>query len=88
MIIKFDDFVNEEILGSGDQLSLPTDEEITIELRKLYKGSDTEKYGLVEQRIKQLMQIHAKWGEMAKQHYNAGEMARKLFQYDVSLNKR
>ncbi len=88
MIKKFGEFINEEILGSGDQLSLPTDEEIAIELRKMYKGSVTERVGLVEQRIKQLLELHAKWGEMAKQHYNAGEMARKLFQYDINLNKR
>jgi hypothetical protein len=80
--------LNEEFLGSNEQFTLPTDEEIANELRKLYKGSLTERTGLVEQRIKQLMSIHSKWGEMAKQHYNAGEIARKLFQYDINLNKR
>lgn len=80
--------LNEEFLGSGNQTTLPTDEEIAYELRELYNGSVTERTGLVEQRIKQLMEIHAKWGEMAKQHYNAGEIARKLFQYDINLNKR
>ena len=78
----------EEFLGSGNQLSLPTDEEIANELRKLFKGSVTERTGIMEQRIKQLLEIHAKWGELAKQHYNAGEIARKLFQYDINLNKR
>lgn len=88
MIKKFDEFINEEILGSGGQFTLPTDEEIANELRNLYKGSVTERTGLVEQRIEQLLRIHSKWGEMAKQHYNAGEIARKLFQYDINLNRR
>jgi hypothetical protein len=87
MIKKFNEFINEEVLGSG-QLTLPTDEEIAKELRELYKGSVTEKAGLVEQRIEQLLRIHSKWGEAAKQHYNASEIARKLFQYDVNLNRR
>jgi len=88
MIKKFDEFINEEILGSGEQLTLPTDEEIANELRKLYKDSVAERTGLVEQRIQQLMDIHSTWGKIAKQHYNAGEIARKLLQYDVNLNKR
>jgi hypothetical protein len=87
MIKKFNDFLNEEILGSDNQSKLPIDEEIVNELRKLYRGTVTERTGLVEQRIEQLLNIHSKWLEMARQHYNANEIAEKLFQYDINLNK-
>ena len=78
---KYNDFVNEEILGSGSRFKLPTEEEIADELRKLFKESKFDKTNKMEEKIEQLLQLYKEWDEDDKQSYDAGELARKLLQY-------
>ena len=57
---------------------IPFDDDIKIELRKLYKNTITYKSNIVEERIEQLMNLHSKWLNIAKQHYSAEDIAKKL----------
>ena len=84
-----------EIMGklnedfTNQQLSLPSDDEIKMALRNHYAKSIYGKAGAeyVENRINQLLTTQSKWLEMAKQQYNAQEIADVLFKYDSNLNK-
>ena len=62
------------ILEDSSSATVPFNDEIKNEMRKIYAGSDFEKTGILEQRIEQLLNIHAKWLELAKQHYNAHQV--------------
>ena len=80
MIIKFDDFVNEELLGSGNRTEL-TDEDIAKELRELFMDGKYDKDGTMEEKIEELLELYHSWDEKEKQSYNAKELSRKLLQY-------
>jgi hypothetical protein len=62
-----------------NQKSIAFDEEIKNELRNVYRNTSYTKTGILDQRIEQLMSIHAKWLEIAKKTYSAREIAEKLF---------
>jgi hypothetical protein len=67
------------------QKSIAFDEEIKYELRNIYRNTSYAKTGILDQRIEQLMTIHAKWIEMAKKIYSARDIAEKLFKSETSL---
>jgi hypothetical protein len=64
------------------------DEEIERELEKLF---DT--YGApfniptAADRVEQLMNIHSKWLDVARKNYDAEEIAKMLFKYELNLRK-
>lgn len=64
---------------------IPFDDDIKMELRKLYKNTIIDKANMIEERIDQLMNLHLKWLNIAKQHYSAEDIAKKLFKYDKDL---
>jgi hypothetical protein len=76
----------DEALNKSDNLSLPMDDEIKYELKRLLTGSKYDKGGILDQRVDQLLQVQAKWLERAKELYSAEEIAKKLFIYDKNLN--
>jgi hypothetical protein len=78
-IKKFEEF------QSVNESKIPFDDEIIIELKKLYKNTKMEKYGNIDERIIQLMQLHSKWIEKAKIHYSAEEIALKLIKYEKDM---
>lgn len=78
---KFKEFINEEIMGSGIKNVPPTKEKIESHLRRLYKDSDYEKSGKLEDRIKELLDLYDTWTDSVKQNYNDLELALKLLQY-------
>ncbi|MFA5207139.1 MAG: hypothetical protein WC428_00415 [Candidatus Paceibacterota bacterium] len=67
--------------------TIPFDNSIKDELKKIFSGSNYDKAGILDQRIEQLLDMHGKWLEMAKKQYGAEEIAQKLFAYDKNLNK-
>jgi hypothetical protein len=69
------------------QDSIPFDEEIADELRKLFKGSKVEKYGLMEDTIKRLLDLHRKWIDMGKKLYGTADIARRLYQYQKNIER-
>ena len=69
-----------------DNLTLSFDDDIKNELKNLLSNTKFGKYGILDQRVVQLMNIHAKWLEMAKKKYSAEEIAEKLFTYQKNLN--
>jgi hypothetical protein len=79
MITKFNDFMNES--------TLPFNDYIHKELSLLFRGSIYDKTNSIDNRIEQLISMHSKWLEIAKKHYSAEEIAKKLYQYDKNLNK-
>lgn len=68
-----------------NESTIPFEDEITIELKKLYKGTIVDKTDSIDKRVDQLLSLHSKWLEIAKKHYNAEEIAKKLFKYDKDL---
>lgn len=70
-----------------NELSLPFDDGIKMALKKVFSGSKYDKTGILDQRIEQLLGMHAKWLERARELYSAEEIAQKLFAYDQNLNK-
>lgn len=71
------------------EMSIPFDEQIKNELKNLYSEHwKFKKYGneYIDQRIDKLLNLHAKWLEMAKHSYSAEIIAQKLFQYEKKLN--
>lgn len=78
---KYKEFINEEILGSGNRDIPPTKEKIEYHLRRLYKDSDYEKGGKLEKRIKALLNLYDTWTDDNKQNYSDIEIALKLLQY-------
>lgn len=76
--------INEDL-----ESTLPFDDQIKSNLRNLYQNSTYGKAGqpYIDNRIDQLFDIQAKWLSMAKQQYNADEIARTLFKYEQNLNK-
>jgi hypothetical protein len=78
---RYKEFINEEILGSGSRDIPPTKEKIEYHLRKLYKDSNYEKNGKLDERIKELLDLYDTWTDNDKQNYNDVEIALKLLQY-------
>lgn len=64
---------------------IPFDDDIKMELRKLYKNTIIDKTNMMEERIEQLLNLHSKWLNIAKHHYSAEVIAEKLFKYDKDL---
>ena len=67
--------------------SNPLDEEIANELKKLFKGSDVEKDGLMEEKIKGLLDLYRKWIENGKKLYGIADIARRLYQYQRNIER-
>ena len=79
-----------EPIDEATDLSLGFDDEIKQELKKLFantKFGKPEYVDFINQRIEQLLDLHAKWLVRAKELYGAEEIAQKLFTYDQNLNK-
>ena len=74
------------VVESINESTIPFDDDISNELRKLYKNTITEKTGAVEERIKSLLNLHSKWLETARKHYSAEDIANKLFKYDRDIH--
>lgn len=69
--------------NKDNQKNIAFDEEIKYELRNVYRNTSYAKTGILDQRIEQLMTIHAKWLGMAKKMYSAKEIAEKLFKSET-----
>jgi len=64
--------------NNENQKRMAFDEEIKYELRNVYRNTSYAKTGILDQRIEQMMTIHAKWIEMTKKIYSARDIAEKL----------
>jgi hypothetical protein len=81
------EFLNEHGTINDDNIKIAYDENIIEELKKLYKGTNFDKIGIVEDRINNLLSLHTKWLDKARIHYGAKKIAEILFKYETNLNK-
>jgi len=72
-------------IASNERLAF--DDEIKYELKRYLEETIHGKVGQTEERAKQLMNIHKKFIDNAKNKMSADEIAKKIYQYEINLNK-